>query len=409
LQKVLLVPNVEVAGEATGQVQFQGSDPQTMHAEVAAFVSSLVANGKRIGDVNLTTTLADGKAVLFSEINGSAGYLSAQGKFSVADPLTYDATILLRKLNVQKATGDKETPLTNLNVDVSVKGRGIDPETMATQATLSFAPSTIGPTAITKGEFVGSLSNGQLTLEKGVLLANDMTVNMQGRVGGFRKTGNGNLTYRVRAQNLSPWLALAGLKGKGALDLDGTAEGDLALRVDGKLSVAHIEVGANAVQAGSLSYQFAEVGSPQPRGHVTVQANGVQVGTSLKSVRANFDLAGLQPAVVQADVNVEDSASRVHHVKTQVQYATETADVLIQELALQSPSGTRQAPQQPHLVLANIRHSNVSFSHAAQTTALRASLLHKGPVKVQLQIAHPPLKNWSVAWGWTSSEGGGEC
>ena len=45
----------------------------------------------------------------------------------------------------------------------------------------------------------------------------------------------------------------------------------------------------------------------------------VQVGTSLKSVRANFDLAGLQPAVVQADANVEDSASRVHHVKTQVQ------------------------------------------------------------------------------------------
>ena len=162
--------------------------------------------------MNLTTTLAGGKAVLFSEINSNAGYLSAQGEFSVADPYTYDASILLRKLNAQKATGNKETPLTNLNVDVSVKGRGIDPETMATQAELSFAPSTIGPTAITKGEFVGSLSNGQLTLEKGVLLANDMTVNMQGR-GGARKTGNGNL--RTACAKSLALASIGGLKGKG--------------------------------------------------------------------------------------------------------------------------------------------------------------------------------------------------
>ncbi len=389
LQQVLHTPGVDVAGEATGQVQFQGSDLQTLHAEAAAFVSGLAANGKQIGDVNLTTTLADGKAVLFSEINGNAGYLSAQGKFSVADPYTYDATILLRKLNAQKVTGAKETPLTNINVDVSVKGRGIDPETMATQAKLSFAPSTIGPTAITKGEFVGSLSNGQLTLEKGVLLANDLTVNMQGRVGGLRKTGNGNLTYRVRAQNLSPWLALAGLKGKGALDLDGTAEGNLkALRVDGKLSVTEVEVGANAVQAGAVSYQFAEVGSPQPRGHVTVQVNGVQAGISLKSVRADFDVAGLQPAVVQADANVEDSDSRVHHVKTQVRYASEQLDVLIQELSLQSPSGIWQAPQQPHLTLRNNTWTLERFvlTRAEQTVRAAGVFTPQGLVKAQLQV-----------------------
>jgi hypothetical protein len=292
VQKVLRLPEIHTTGEVTGHVQFQGRELRTLQAELTAFANGVETWGRPVDEVQLSATLADGNVVFWSSLNGRAGYLFARGSASVFAPISYDVTVMARTVNVKNVAGGQETPQTNINADLSIKGRGVQLETMTTQARLAVGRSTVGPTVISTGEFVGTLTNGQLSLEKGMLLANDMTVNLQGRIGGLRKTEKGTLTYQVRAKNLAPWLAFAGLKGKGALDLDGVAEGNLtALRVAGKLSVAQVEIDFNAVRAGTLSYQLAEVGGPRPHGQIAITASGVQAGVPLESVQAKFEVS----------------------------------------------------------------------------------------------------------------------
>ncbi len=396
LQKVVHVVGAEVAGEVQGQVQFQGTDPQKLQAEGSAFVSGLVANGKSIGDVNLTAAVAERKARVFSKINGKSGYVYAQGEVSFVEPLTYDATIMLRNLNAQTLVNDKKTPATNVNVNVSAKGYGTNLETMATEGKITFARSNIGPTVITSGEFFGALRDGQLTLEKGTLLANDATVDMKGRIGGLQKTAAGRLAYHVQMKNLSPWLALAGLTGKGAIELTGAANGALtALYVDGKLSVANIEIGSTAVRGGALSYQFAEIGAPQLRGHVTADAKGVHAGKPLDAVHVDLTLSGSRPVVAQAEVRVDEEASRLHQLSTRIQYAPEQLDVLIQSLALQLPTGTWRASQQPHLVQRGNTWTIDHFvlMHGRQTVSAAGVFTSRGEVKGQLQVEHFALED----------------
>jgi hypothetical protein len=391
LNQVLQIPGGEVAGEVTGKGSFHGTTPATLHADVTAYVGGLVVAGKDVGDVNLTTKV-EGKQVTFAtEVKGRAGYLYSHGKASLGNLLTYDTTVMVRDLNVQSLTGESRVPLTNINVDVWVKGRGVKPEEMESEAKLTIAPSRIGPTSISQGEFAGTMKQGQLTLNKGTLLANDAEVNIQGRLGALQKMASGKLTYHVVVKNLTPWLALAGIEGKGGIDLNGSADGMLtALHADGKLLLDHVSVGANAIQKGELTYQVNDLGSAQPRGQVSAKLNDVQAGKLMQAVSADVTFAGLQPIDVQADVTVQDEEARTHHLKTQARYAPEQLDVLIQDLTLQLPSGTWRSTRQPHLALHGKILTLQDFVLERAGQAIRASGTFdlQGQLQGQLQVEH---------------------
>jgi autotransporter translocation and assembly factor TamB len=387
LEKV--APLTGFAGEVSGQMQFQGTTLETLRADVAAYAGGLVAAEKRIGDVNVTADIKDKRIASFVEIKSNAGYAFAQSRVSLEDPLAYEATVMVRNLNANRVTEESKTPATNLNVDVWVKGKGTQPEAMDSQLKLAVLPSQVETTRISQGEFVAVLRNGQLTLDKGILLADDAMIDVQGQLGALRTTAAGQITYNVLAKNLTPWLGLAGVEGKGGLNLSGTAAGSLkALRAVGQLSLEQVSVNANSVRTGRVSYEFTELGGAQPQGRVTASLNGVRAGMPLKSVNAEATFAGLQPADVRMDVMVQDESSRTHRLTTRARYAPDQLEVLIQELSLQLPSGTWRAPREPRLVLRGetLTIEDLMVQRAEQSVSIDGTMGRKGPLQLQARV-----------------------
>ena len=388
MDKVLLLP--DVGGEVTAaHVKFQGTKPETLIAETNAYISQLAVTGKNVGDVNLSGVMVNGKASTFAEINNPAGYVYTQNQVTLSSPLTYEATVMVRNLDARRLTGDTKTPSTNVNADVWLKGSGVKLEEVASQAKLTLFPSHVGTTSITQGEVVANLQDGQLTVEKGMLLANDTTAEVHGRLGVSQQMTKGAISYNLTAKNLTPWLALGGVEGKGVVSLTGVAEGALtALQVNGKLTLTNIAMGEHALRDGLMTYQFANLGGPLPQGRVSLVANEVRVGKLFRSINADISLTGLQPAEVQADVTVQEHEQRAHHLKTHVRYAPEQVDILLQDLTLQLPTGTWTSPPTPHLMLRGSAFSieNFVLQHEAQRISAAGVIDPQGPLNFQLQI-----------------------
>ncbi len=385
--KVLQIP--DVAGEVNGQASFQGATLETLRAAFDARVSHLLAYGRRIGDLTITGNLAKSQATFTAEAKSQAGQISSQNQISLTSPVVYETTLTVRHLDVAQVTGDKSTPATDVNFAAWVKGGGTRLEEIDSAAKLTVLPSRLGKLALTQGQVEGTLRKGRLTLDKGMLLANDTTVTAQGQIGGLRGTPNGKLSYSVQSKNLAPWLALAGITGKGAVNLSGTAGGTLtALSLEGKASLANFAVGANSLQTGAVTYTLAEVGSPQPHGRITAALNGLYAGLRLRTVNAEIALAGLHPAEVQLEVTAQDEGARTQHLKTQVRYDSARIEMLIQELALQLPTGTWRTAQQPHLLLRDgtLSIENFSLRHAEQTVSVSGVLAQQGPLNLQVQV-----------------------
>lgn len=395
IHKVLVLP--KVSGEVkTAQVKFHGTQLETLVAEMSAYVSQVEAAGKKIGDVNLSGAIVNGKASTFTEINNPAGYVYVQNQVTLGAPLAYESTIMVRNVNARPLTGDIKTPLTNVNADVWLKGVGVTVEELSSEAKLTIFPSRVGPTSISQGEFVASFREGQLTVKKGYLLSNDTTVDVRGQLGVLQKNTSGKISYNLAAKNITPWLALGGVDGKGAVNLTGAAEGALTtLRVDGKLTLANVEINGNEVRDGLIAYQFSDLGSQLPKGSVSLAANNVRVGMLLKAVNADVSFSGLQPAEVQADVTVQEREGRTHQLKTQARYTSEQVDVLIQKLALQLPTGTWSTPQTPRLTLrgSTLSINDLVLQHAEQRVSASGVVDPQGPLNFQLQIDRLALAN----------------
>jgi len=111
-------------------------------------------------------------------------------------------------------------------------------------------------------------------------------------------------------------------------------------------------------------------------------------------VNADITLAGLHPAEVQTEVTAQDEESRTQRVKMQTRYDSQLVDVLIQELALQLPSGTWHTPQQPHLVFRDgtLSIENFSLWRAEQIVSASGTLAQQGPLNLQVQVSRFSLE-----------------
>src|SRR5207249_6678158 len=150
-------------------------------------------------------------------------------------------------------------------------------------------PSRLRSITIKQGRAAGTLHNGQVTLGEVMLLANDTTLTAQGQAGSLQGVPQGQITYALHAKDLAPWLALAGRKGEGVLDLKGALSGALtAFRLEGKATLSDLRVADSSLQRGAVTYALTDVGSPQPRGQVTATLHAVNARTRSRTLEARI-------------------------------------------------------------------------------------------------------------------------
>jgi translocation and assembly module TamB len=250
-------------------------------------------------------------------------------------------------------------------------------------------PSQVGATKVTSGEFSGALRDGRLKLDKGELLAEDTTVRVMGEIGGLQGTPSSALTYELQAQNVTPWLALAGLNATGAVTVNGTAQGALsAIATKGTVAVINFAMNDNRVGRGTVAYALSNIGSQQPQGQVTVDGQNIEGGTRLRSVHADVAFSGLQPVQVQADLRVEDVESRAHHMNVRAQYTPDRTEAVIRDIAVQLPSGVWKNPQDTHVVFTQGKLSidKLALQHAGQSLRVSGTAAQHGPLDLTVQV-----------------------
>jgi len=92
------------------------------------------------------------------------------------------------------------------------------------------------------------------------------TVDANGQVA-LNPNGHGRIRYRVLVGQASDWLALAGRKGSGRIDLTGQAAGNLhQLRTSGSAELSALRIDRYSVGYARLTYDIAGLGKPLSKG-----------------------------------------------------------------------------------------------------------------------------------------------
>jgi autotransporter translocation and assembly factor TamB len=363
-------------GTISGRGSFSGAGLENIQASTQAQVVDFRLQGWRMGLVNLSGDLKNKKLVVAADSRGKAGQTQLQGTADLAGPLSYELTLKARDLDLQKtADGQGAIPVAaRVSADLWLKGRGTDPKKAHIEARMNLLPSRIGEVSIANGEARGNLRDGVLSLDPVRLDAKDTTVTARGKIGLIESKATNQLTYTVRAKEIRPWLALAGLQGGGGVNVDGAAGGALKNpRLEGKAQIANLYVAGNSIQSGSLAWRLADVSSPKISGQLKAAAKGVDAGVPLRTLEMSVGLKGKEPITAQVELLAQDREQHNHRIKTEVRYFSDRIESSLQELSFQLATG----------VWRNVKP--VQVVARGKTVAVDDLLLQRGAQSVRAQ------------------------
>ena len=180
----------------------------------------------------------------------------------------------------------------------------------------------MGPVLVKQGALTATLSENKIRIADATLATDDATLAVNGELGLDAKN-TGNLDYRLRMTDVSPWLALVKRKGSGAIELSSRARGNPAdLQTQGVVRLSGLEIEGTVVKAGNIS--FALRGSQEeffPRGVVTAQLTDIAAGLNLQRLNATAKLSRQAVPSIQLDLDAQDLLERKHAVSGTVDLA----------------------------------------------------------------------------------------
>jgi translocation and assembly module TamB len=383
-------------GTISGRSSFAGTSAADLQAKADLQVTDLRVQGWQVGLVKVSGTLKDKIVSLSGDAKGSAGQAQLQGRVALSDPMTYDLTVKARDFDAQKIASDKKTvPVAaRLNGDLSIKGRGTDPKKADAEARLALLPSRVGQVSIADGAAAGRLRGGVLYLDSVRLRAQDATLTAHGRLNVSASNADNQITYQLRAKEIRPWLALAGIDGGGSIDADGSAGGALGNpRLEGKAKFANLALAGKTFQSGNLAWTAIDVTGPKLAGRVRAVASGAEVGIPLRTLEANVAFQGKEPIAAQIDLAAQDRDQHHHRVKATARYFADHIESQIQDLSLQLASGTWRSAKPAQVVIrgstANI--DDLLLQRGAQTVHASGTVGLQGEQNLHLQLARLPL------------------
>ncbi|HEX9443409.1 MAG TPA: hypothetical protein VGA73_04780, partial [Candidatus Binatia bacterium] len=340
-------------GAVTGRVSL-GGGLKNLQATAAAEVADLKIEGWRLGLARLSGNLKDRRLALQADAKGRPGGARLQGQVDFAGPWSYELALAARDFDLQKtaADGAAAPAVARVSADVRLKGRGRDARTAEAEAGATLLPSRLGAVPRAEGEAALKLRGGALVIDALRLRSEDATLAARGRIGLVETSPASQLTYTVRAKEIRPWLALAGVQGSGRVDVDGTAAGALASpRLEGKAELANASVAGNSLQSGSVRWTLSDVGGAKMAGQVRAAATGAEVGVPFRALELSVGLKGKAPTLAQVDLAAEDRERRSHRLKAEVSYFPERVEALVQELSLQLAGGVWRNPGPARVVV----------------------------------------------------------
>ncbi|MEX0803507.1 MAG: translocation/assembly module TamB domain-containing protein [Candidatus Binatia bacterium] len=396
-----LFPGNDIAGILSGAIEAEGIgfDLSAIHAQGGIKMQSAAAAGWALGDISIEGRLRENVATVAGKLKSKMGGASWNGEISFKDKPAYDLALSVDHLDIQKTAGDGNGLEGNLNFKGTIKGTGFDPAALIARANLQILPSTIGPVRVQQGSLIAAVADQRIRITQGTLTTQDTMLTVQGDVG-LDPQQNGRLDYRVRSENLTPWLALADLKGSGALELTGRATGNIAaLESQGKLKFASLRLEDTVIKSGNIDFALRRLGTEfLPQGTMQVQLAEIQAGVALQRLDGSIGLSSHQPYEIRLDLKASDQSNRTHTLVAQVDYQPEVIVARLDQLRLNLDDGVWQLSRR-----ATITQSGDSFdiegfmlNNRAQQVALNGRFATSGEQNLTVNIEGFPVGGLSA-------------
>jgi len=393
--KVLSLPRLK--GKINGQVDFQGSSLETVQLSTRSKISALTVNEWKVGDVTGAGRLKNKRFDFTAELDGTMGDTEVQGNIGWSSMPRYEVTLRARSLDIRRALGGlNDLPKTRLNADAWIRGSGTELDTLQADIKMTLYSSQIRDIEINEGRADGSLRDGALVVRRARIAANGATLQANGTIGSVTRPSSGNFNYDFTFNNIKPWLKLRGLDGSGKAKITGTLGGSLtAPRLTGTASVKKFQFGANRIENGTAQWTIDRSASKRWQGKLDFTATELKAGIPLQSAEAQFTLDGIDPAKVTAGIVVRDSNKQVHRLKGRILYSPANAEITLEEVNLQLPTGMWRNPEPIRLLMAEqtLHVNNFLLAQGKQSLTVQGSIGLQGKQDLFFRVNHLPLSD----------------
>jgi autotransporter translocation and assembly factor TamB len=368
----------------------KGMDLQTLFAETSIKIAALRAGSTNLGHFDLIGGAENGNVQFNGDLSKGPEHINLNGSIIVIGNPRYEIAVETKRLNAAEIS--QSVPSTDLNCRTAIRGSGSDLQRIVAKVDFRAVRSAIAGVPI-ESEIRAQLKAGVIDISQAQILSQGTTISLTGRAG-IVSGARTQLSYRVRADRIGPWLKLTGNIGDGSLMLDGTASGTLrgpkgeSLRGQGKAELQAVHFSNLSVASGSASYNFEKVGQAGwPRADAKVHLTAMQAnGMKLRAVAAQARLDGGRPPHISIAIAARDEDNNSNRLTATVVYEPDQIAVSLDELILMLPDGTWHLAQRAQ-VAKDERHltvSNFALANGARRLALDADIASAGAQRVEL-------------------------
>ena len=387
----LAIPQ-KLAGMLDGSVDArgEGSGLQALVANAKIKIKALRVGRADIGNVDLIAGAQHGKAQFTGDLTNGPGHLNLGGTAVVVGNPQYQVVIKTERFNAARIS--RSAPPTDLYSRTVIAGSGSDLQKIDARVDFRAARSVVARVPLESAIQV-RVKGGVLDISQAEILSQGTIVKLRGRAGILPGAGT-QLSYQVRANQISPWLKLAGTTGDGRLVLDGTASGTLrgtrgaALRAQGKMDLQSVHLSKLSVASGHAGYNFDRIRQDGwPRGDANAQFTTLEAnGTKLRAVAAHARIEGGQPPRISLAMLVREENNNVNHGAATVVYKANQIAGSLDQLILMLPDGTWHLvqPAQFSIDKRHIAVERFALANGVRQLTLDASIAATGAQKVAL-------------------------
>jgi translocation and assembly module TamB len=342
-----LLERKELGGILTGRVEATGKGfaLANIKGEAQANVRAAQVAAWNLGDVSITTTLAQSEAKTSGQLKSELGHADWQGQIALKDFPRYELNFSANQLNIAKISAGRAIE-GNLNLTGSIKGSGLTLAGMNALAKIDLERSRLGEVELEQGTLVATIADQRIRVTQGTLRAKDAMLSIKGDMGTDLKQ-RGQIDYQLRVRTLTPWLALIDRHGSGSVNLAGEAKGNLNdLKTQGKMTFNLIDFEGTAIKGGAVGYDLGYSSSrPLPSGVLKISLSDIQRGYRLQSLDGMVRILAQTPPRFDFDVKARDARNRVHSLSAQLDYQPGHVVARVARLNIDLPDGAWRLAQ----------------------------------------------------------------
>ena len=263
-----LAGSLDVSIDARGA----GWNLQTLVANAKINGHDLRAGSARAGNLELVGGAQNGRVHFNGNLANGPGHLNLEGTLLVTENSRYSVVVKTEHFNA--ADVSRSAPPSDLNSQTVITGSGNELEKLDAKIDFQALHSVIARVPF-ESAIHSRIKAGVVDISQAKIMSQDTTVSLSGDAGIVSGAGT-QLSYEVRANQLAPWLKLAGTVGDGRMSLYGTAAGKLrgirgvSLRAQGKLAFQSVHLSNVSFAGGDAAYKFE--GSARVAGHGAMSA-----------------------------------------------------------------------------------------------------------------------------------------